>query len=119
MSLPLLWELQLLQDIFRAVNLSGYPNPMPCFYHQWSRVWRQGLEMHCWSFRGRKQERLYPHLPQEPQNTLLCKMQLPLMEVTAESFLALLFSVGSAVGCYNTPYREEQRREHLVFYLSC
>lgn len=32
MSLPLLWELELLQDIFRAVNLNGRPNPMPCFF---------------------------------------------------------------------------------------
>lgn len=47
------------------------------------------------------------------------QMHLPLMEMTAESFLALLFSVSSVMVCRGIPSGEWQRREHLLLYLSC
>lgn len=46
-------------------------------------------------------------------------MHLPLVEVTAEIFLALLFSVISVMECCGKPSGEQQRNEHLLLYLSC
>lgn len=47
------------------------------------------------------------------------QMHLALMEVTAESFLALLFSFSSVMECHGIPSGERQGMEHLVLYLSC
>jgi len=47
------------------------------------------------------------------------QMHSHLMEVTAESFLGLLFSFSSVMECCGTPSGEWQRREHLLLHLSC
>lgn len=120
MSLPLLWELEQLQDIFRAVNLDGCPNPMPCFFTN-GIVCRDRTRNTSLVFQGKKR---WVYSPLAPRATGYMavqsgQMHLALMEVTAESFLALLFSFSSVMECHGIPSGERQGMEHLVLYLSC